>query len=182
MRSSAPNIQPQETKARRTPCHTLSPAPQRPHGQAQARGTLCPRTPAAPQHNTGTLAEAVPQHTGRAPAQHGDSSTTWGLTHNMGTHAEVVPTDTGRAPAQHGYSSTGGAPAHCQCPRTTRGLTQRRCPSTQAMPRQKNRGQAPRATAYPAEQARAGDGFQRPLVPRSRFQPRLTRGVRCPFC
>src|SRR5713101_9595930 len=23
-----------------------------------------------------------------------------------------------------------------------------------------------------------GDGFQRPLVPRSRFQPRLTRGVR----
>ena len=29
-----------------------------------------------------------------------------------------------------------------------------------------------------AEQARAGDGFQRPLVPRFRFQPRLTRGVR----
>jgi hypothetical protein len=29
-----------------------------------------------------------------------------------------------------------------------------------------------------AEQSRAGDGFQRSLVPRSRFQPRLTRGVR----
>ena len=29
-----------------------------------------------------------------------------------------------------------------------------------------------------AEQARAGDGVQRPLVPRSRFPPRLTRGVR----
>ena len=28
-----------------------------------------------------------------------------------------------------------------------------------------------------AEQARAGDGFQRPLVPRSRCLPRLTRGV-----
>jgi hypothetical protein len=27
------------------------------------------------------------------------------------------------------------------------------------------------------EQSRAGDGLQRPLVPRSRFQPRLTRGV-----
>jgi hypothetical protein len=28
------------------------------------------------------------------------------------------------------------------------------------------------------EQARAGDGGQRPLVPRSHFQPRLTRGAR----
>ena len=28
-----------------------------------------------------------------------------------------------------------------------------------------------------AEPARAGDGLQRSLVPRSRFQPRLTRGV-----
>jgi len=26
-----------------------------------------------------------------------------------------------------------------------------------------------------------GDGLQRPLVPRSRFQPRLTRGVRPKF-
>jgi len=30
-----------------------------------------------------------------------------------------------------------------------------------------------------AEQSRAGDGAQRPLVPRSRFPPRLTRSVRC---
>jgi len=39
------------------------------------------------------------------------------------------------------------------------------------------RGQA-HMTRDLAEQARAGDGFQRPLVPRSRFQPRLTPGVR----
>ena len=30
-----------------------------------------------------------------------------------------------------------------------------------------------------AEQTHAGDGFQRPLVPRVRFQPYLMRGVRC---
>ena len=30
-----------------------------------------------------------------------------------------------------------------------------------------------------AEPRHAGDGFQRPLVPRSRSQPRLKRGVRC---
>ena len=35
------------------------------------------------------------------------------------------------------------------------------------MPRQQHHGQAPRTTVDPAEQARAGDGFQ----------PRLTRGV-----
>jgi hypothetical protein len=30
-----------------------------------------------------------------------------------------------------------------------------------------------------AEQGRGADGLQRPLVPRSRFQPQLTPGVRC---
>jgi hypothetical protein len=30
-----------------------------------------------------------------------------------------------------------------------------------------------------AEQGGAGDGEQRPLVPRSRYSPRLTPGVRC---
>jgi hypothetical protein len=39
-------------------------------------------------------------------------------------------------------------------------------------------GQAPGTTSDPAEPGHAGDGFQRPLVPRSRFQPRLTRSVR----
>src|SRR5262249_39759581 len=46
---------------------------------------------------------------------------------------------------------------------------QRQCPD------RKNRSQACRTTSSLAEQARAGDGLQRPLVPRSRFQPRLTR-------
>ena len=31
-----------------------------------------------------------------------------------------------------------------------------------------------------AEQTHAGDGFQRPLVPRVRFQPHLMRGVLAP--
>ena len=34
------------------------------------------------------------------------------------------------------------------------------------------------STGRPAEPRRAGDGCQRPLVPRSRFQPRLTPSVR----
>ena|SRR5262249_58400358 len=39
-------------------------------------------------------------------------------------------------------------------------------------------GQAPGTTSDPAEPRHAGDGLQRSLVPRSRFQPRLMPGVR----
>ena len=46
-------LKPQETKARRTPCHTLSLATSRPHGPARARGTLYPRTPAVPTNTVG---------------------------------------------------------------------------------------------------------------------------------
>jgi hypothetical protein len=37
------------------------------------------------------------------------------------------------------------------------------------------------STGRPAEPRRAGDGCQRPLVPRSRCLPRLTPGVRLPW-
>ena len=38
-----------------------------------------------------------------------------------------------------------------------------------------------RSASSTAEQTAAGDGFQRPLVPRSRFQPRLSGSVRPKF-
>src|SRR5438128_10509607 len=40
------------------------------------------------------------------------------------------------------------------------------------------RGESVVPTAFRAEQRRAGDGCQRPLVPRSRCPPRLTPSVR----
>ena len=40
------------------------------------------------------------------------------------------------------------------------------------------RGKSGVPTTFRTEQGFAGDGFQRPLVPRSRFQPRLKPGVR----
>ena len=40
------------------------------------------------------------------------------------------------------------------------------------------RGKSGVPTTFRAEQGFAGDGFQRPLVPRSRFQPRLKPGVK----
>jgi hypothetical protein len=42
-------------------------------------------------------------------------------------------------------------------------------------------GQAPGTTSDPAEPRHAGDGLQRSLVPRSRFQPRLMPDVRVPW-
>jgi hypothetical protein len=50
----AANIKPQETKAKRTPCSTLSSVTPCPYGPAQARGTLCPRTPAVLKSTVGT--------------------------------------------------------------------------------------------------------------------------------
>jgi len=54
-----------------------------------------------------------------------------------------------------------------------------RCSGLWSVPRQQNRGQAPSTTLDSAQQARAGDGAQAPLVPRSTCAPRLKRGVRC---
>ena len=176
-----PHVVPSSTASPRTrPCPKNA-VPQETGGAPAAHGASrtggapghppSPRTPPVPTHRTGAHPKSVRKHIASTQVQHGASrravlqptvrapvhcpcpGTIRSRQHHPGPHAEAVPMPT--ASAQHQT----GTPAH-------------------AVPRQQNRGQALSTTSDPAEQRRAGDGGQRPLVPRSRCPPRLTPGVR----
>jgi hypothetical protein len=178
-------------KAKRTPCSPLSSATRCPHGSIQARGTRCPRTQAIPKNTVGALASC--RCSGR-------SSVLWSMV-SAPAHGQcpahgwcsVLPQTNEQAcsPA-HGQCASllsalrrmVGAQAHGQYPVHGQCSAPYQCPSALPVLRPmvgahtENHGQAPRTTLDAAQQGGAGDGKQRPLVPRSRCLPRLTPGVR----
>ena len=97
---------------------------------------------------------------------------------SVGIAASRVGRRDGSWTSGQGTSPIGAVVSSTRVPTPTAGARRpRRHSGTGAVPRQKSRGQAPSTTSDPAEQAHAGDGKQRPLVPRSRCSPRLMRGV-----
>jgi hypothetical protein len=97
-----------------------------------------------------------------------------------------------RVPGIASAPAHGRYPGHCPCPGALSVLTaHRRCSGAWSIPgawsvlrlmvgaHTENRGQAPSTTLDSAQQGRAADWEQRPLLRRSRSSQRLTPGVRC---